>query len=310
MTAMQKQKKQKFRRMAIPEAIKKRRLKHIAILPSSITLLNALCGFLSIVCTSRGPGTFWQGSYFHRAGISYFALAGYMLFFAMIADMLDGRVARLSGTTSSFGGQLDSLSDAISFGVAPAFLMIRMMDTHFSALRRESLPLFQFPDRGVLFIAIVYALCTVIRLARFNVENDEVETAHMNFAGLPSPAAAGMVISLVIFREDFLPRTADRFAFFLKRAMDFTIWLLPFAVLLAAILMVSRISYPHAPNRLLRGKKPFLSFLLIFFLGLLVVLNLQIAMILGFWIFALAGLIRALVLQIRRKTALPPENAA
>jgi CDP-diacylglycerol--serine O-phosphatidyltransferase len=307
MRKQKKQREQAFRRMAISEAVKKRRLKYIAILPSSITLLNALCGFLSIVFTSRGPGTFWQGSYFHRSGISYFALAGYMLFFAMIADMLDGRVARLSGTTSGFGGQLDSLSDAISFGVAPAFLMIRMVDIQSAVLRRESFPLARFLDRGVLFIAAVYALCTVIRLARFNVENNELEKAHMNFAGLPSPAAAGMVISLVIFREDFLPGTVGRFAFFLEKAMGFTIWILPPAALLASILMVSRISYPHAPNRLFRGKKPFLSFLLIFFLGLLVILNLQIAMVLGFWGFALAGMIRALVLRIRRN---PPEDRA
>ncbi|MDR3192166.1 MAG: CDP-alcohol phosphatidyltransferase family protein [Treponema sp.] len=297
--------------MAIPEAIKKRRLKYIAILPSTITLLNALCGFFSIVCTSRGPGTFWQGSYFHRAGVSYFALAGYMLFFAMIADMLDGRVARLSGTTSSFGGQLDSLSDAISFGVAPAFLMLRMVDAHFSALSRE-FPLFRllFLERWVLFIAVVYALCTVIRLARFNVENEEVETAHMNFVGLPSPAAAGIVMSLVIFREDFLPRTAGRFAVFAEKAAEVTIWILPPAALLAGILMVSRISYPHALNRLLRGKKTFMTFLLIFFLGLLVILNLQIAMVLGFWGFTAAGMIRSLVPRFRRKNALPQEEAA
>jgi CDP-diacylglycerol--serine O-phosphatidyltransferase len=311
--AMQKQKKQrkqKIRRIGIREAIKKRRLKYIAILPSSITLLNALCGFLSIVCASRGPGTFLQGSYFHRAGISYFALAGYMLFLAMIADILDGRVARLSGTTSSFGGQLDSLSDAISFGVAPAFLMIRMVDSRFVVLSRESIPLVRFLDRWVLFIAVVYALCTVIRLARFNVENDEMETAHMNFAGLPSPAAAGMVMSLVIFREDFLPKTAGRFSFFseglFEKMMEVTVWILLPAALLAGILMVSRVSYPHALNRLLKGKKTFMTFLLIFFLGLLVILNLQIAMVLGFWGFAMAGMIRAIFLRIRRKAACSP----
>jgi CDP-diacylglycerol--serine O-phosphatidyltransferase len=286
--------------MANSEAFKKKRLKYIAILPSSITLLNALCGFLSIVCTSHGPGTFWQGAHFYRAGISYFALAGYMLFFAMIADMLDGRVARLSGTSSGFGGQLDSLSDAISFGIAPAFLMIRIMDSQFAILRRESFPLTRFLERWVLFIAAFYALCAVIRLARFNVENDEAETAHMNFAGLPSPAAAGMVMSLVIFREDFLPKMAGRFAGFLEGAMEVIVWLLPFAALLAGILMVSRISYPHAPNRLLRGKKSFITFLLIFFLGLLVILNLQIAMILGFWGFAMTGMIRALFSRIRQ----------
>jgi phosphatidylserine synthase len=121
-----------------------------------------------------------------------------------------------------------------------------------------------------------------------------------------------MVISLVIFREDCLPRAATRFPFFkglFENMMELTLWILPPAALLAGILMVSRISYPHAPNRLLRGKKSFMTFLLIFFLGLLVILNLQIAMVLGFWSFALAGMIRALI-QVRKKATLPPGDTA
>ena len=100
---------------------KGRRLKHIAFLPSFITLINGACGFIAILFASD----------------SYFAMAGYIILLAMVADVLDGRVARLTRTTSSFGGQLDSLSDAISFGVAPAFIMIKLVEYHLGQLGFE-----------------------------------------------------------------------------------------------------------------------------------------------------------------------------
>ena len=173
---------------------KKMRLKYIAILPSFITLMNAMCGFLAIVYASRGTSS--QGLetlIFQRPGFTLFALSGYMIFIAMVADVLDGRVARLSKTTSSFGGQLDSLSDAISFGVAPAFLMLKLVNAHLQNLKYASPGLAVVIGRSVFLIAILYVLCAVIRLARFNVENEEDESAHMSFSGLPSPAAAGAV---------------------------------------------------------------------------------------------------------------------
>ena len=115
---------------------KRRRLKYIAVLPSIITLMNAMCGFIDIVCASRGPGPRWEILVVRKFFLTGFALSGYMIFFAMIADLLDGQAARLSKTTSSFGGQLDSLSDAVSFGVAPAFLMMKVVEAHYDRLPR------------------------------------------------------------------------------------------------------------------------------------------------------------------------------
>ncbi|MHC4761748.1 MAG: CDP-alcohol phosphatidyltransferase family protein [Planctomycetota bacterium] len=89
------------------------RIRSIAMLPSMITLINGICGFIAIGLAAKGP--------------DYYALAGTMIFYAMIADTLDGRVARISKTTSSFGGQLDSMCDEISFGAAPAFLMLSLL---------------------------------------------------------------------------------------------------------------------------------------------------------------------------------------
>ena len=94
--------------------MRKQRLKYVTVLPSLITILNGICGFAAIILASRGA----------------FAMAGYMVLLAMIADMLDGRLARMNKSTSSFGGQLDSLCDIISFGVAPAFLMIEVLQQY------------------------------------------------------------------------------------------------------------------------------------------------------------------------------------
>jgi CDP-diacylglycerol--serine O-phosphatidyltransferase len=289
-------KKKKSPAEAVPR--KRRRLKYIAVLPSIITLMNAVCGFIAIVCASRGPGPRWEFLVVRKFFLTGFALSGYMIFFAMIADLLDGQAARLSKTTSSFGGQLDSLSDAISFGVAPAFLMMKVVEVHYEHLRVESPTLTRIAGRSVLFIAIIYAMCAVIRLARFNVENVEDESAHTRFAGLPSPAAAGVVVSLVIFLQDFLPKVADRSDVLFRVFENAVVWALPFVTLLAGILMVTRISYPHAANQFLRGKKSFGTFLVVFFAGLLMVWNIQLAMVIGFCGFALFGVVRRAALGI------------
>jgi len=294
---------------ALAETRKRRRLKYIAVLPTAVTLLNAFCGFLSILYASRGPGIFLEVFMFRKTGISFFAISGYLIVFAMIADMLDGQVARWSGAASGFGGQLDSLSDAISFGAAPAFLMLKVMEANlgYETFAKTFLPmslgraipglsghLAQLIGSWMLFVATLYVLCAIIRLARFNVENDADSSFHQNFIGLPSPAAAGVVVSLVIFREDFIPRIADRLPEFSSALTSITSWLLPLTVLCCGILMVTRIRYPHMANRLLRGKKNFVSVLLVLFVVFLAVWNIQLAMLLGFWGFALTGLIRGI----------------
>jgi CDP-diacylglycerol--serine O-phosphatidyltransferase len=179
-------------------ARKKRRLKYIAILPSLVTLMNGFCGFTAIVFASKGLDAVWKPNLLPKISVSYFALAGYMIFLGMVADVLDGHVARISKSTSSFGAQLDSLCDAISFGVAPAFLMLKLIDVYSYQLHFGNDRLTQLFERAVFLIAIVFAMCAIIRLARFNVETEE-ESAHLSFAGLPTPPAAGLVVSMVIF---------------------------------------------------------------------------------------------------------------
>ena len=253
---------------------------------------------------------------FRKTGISFFAMSGYLIVLAMIADVFDGQVARWSGTASGFGGQLDSLSDALSFGAAPAFLMFRVMQTPLGLdtfMHKFFIPfsiwktfppvnprLVQMVGRWILFLAAFYVLCAIIRLARFNVENDTDLSRHQNFAGLPSPAAAGVVVSLVIFREDFIPDIVDRLPKLSAVLLDITTWLLPFAVFFCGLLMVSRVRYPHLANKLFRKKKSFFSVLLVLFAVFLAVWNIQFALVLSFWSFALFGIARSVFFRIFR----------
>jgi CDP-diacylglycerol--serine O-phosphatidyltransferase len=246
-----------FRRM------RKQRVRYIALLPSLITILNGVFGFTAIVLASKAQP---------EAGRwSCFAVAGYMVLVAMFADMLDGRLARMSQSTSSFGGQLDSLCDMISFGIAPAFLMLKLVE---SKLELSNVICEGFLHRFIWLAAIAYIACTAIRLARFNVENEENEAAHMSFAGLPSPGAAGVIVSIVIFHQEEVPY------------FDLLVYVLPFITLGAAILMVSQIPYPHILNVYLTGKKPFGHLIWILFLLGLAVWHLEIALMLTFGSFA------------------------
>jgi len=211
--------------------VRKQRLKYITILPSLVTILNGVCGFSSIIFASRNE----------------FGMASFMILLAMIADMLDGRLARMSQNTTSFGGQLDSLCDVISFGLAPAFMMLKVLEFE---LKLE--PVFftenSFLQRFIWLAAAAYISCSAIRLARFNVENEEDESAHMSFIGLPTPAAAGVIVSLIIFYQKY----QDTFP-----VLKAVLYAMPCIALGVAILMVSRIRYPHLVNQYLRGKKPF-----------------------------------------------------
>ena len=249
--------------------VRKQRLKYVTILPSLITILNGVCGFAAIIFASKDA----------------FALAGYMILLAMIADMLDGRLARKVKSTSSFGGQLDSLCDIISFGVAPAFLMLEVLEYE---LESAGLPNGSFLQRFLWLTAAVYISCAAIRLARFNVENEEDEPAHMSFIGLPTPAAAGVIASLVIFHQEALPN------------FNAIIYVLPFLALGVAILMVSRLRYPHILNQYLRGKKPFAHLIRALLLLAFVIWSIQAALVLIFCAFAASSFVKWLYYKVIR----------
>jgi CDP-diacylglycerol--serine O-phosphatidyltransferase len=151
------------------QALRERRGKGIFLLPSLLTTGNLFCGFFAMLLTVDGRYT----------------EASAAIFVAMIMDMLDGRVARLMKATSQFGVEYDSLADAISFGVAPAFLLYSF------ALRGLGRPAW--------FAAFLFVICGALRLARFNVITGTSDKRF--FVGLPIPAGAAVAGALVILLQ-------------------------------------------------------------------------------------------------------------
>ena len=215
---------------------RQRVLRSTAVLPSLVTVLNGLAGFAAIHFATKDA--------LGQAQVGNLARAVWMIVIAMVFDTLDGRLARITRRTSDFGGQLDSLCDAISFGVAPAMLMLR---TVVLTLRRIGVTEHANLERVVWAVAGVYVACAVLRLARFNVENEPDESAHMDFPGLPSPGAAAAVIAIVLLFTDL--NLAGRW-FLITTSV-----VLPAVTLAVALLMVSRVRYVHIVNQYIRGKR-------------------------------------------------------
>ncbi len=268
------------------------RLKYISILPSFITLLNAIFGFSAIIIAGKAQIDPDAGIHFHRMQIPYLTLAGYMILIAMFADMLDGRVARMSHSTSSFGGQLDSLSDTISFGIAPAYLVYRMFSLFLNQMSNFTAAGETLLVRLIWLSVIIYVSCAIIRLARFNVENEEDESAHMKFIGLPTPASAGVLVSLVIFQQEALIGFFSEKSQVLNYINTAIFFLLPVVIITVGLLMVSRVVYPHVINQYLRGKKPFGYLIRFLFLIGLVIWSWQTALLVTFWAFAFSGILQ------------------
>lgn len=268
------------------------RLRRIAVLPSLATLANAVCGFAAIHFTARGmnePNKAWL----ERPELTFFAVAGYLIFLAMVADALDGRLARMSRSSSSFGGQLDSLADMVSFGVAPAFLMLRVVENGLAEMVRPASPIFgSIPGRLLWLMAAMYVCCAALRLARFNVENSPEESSHLGFSGLPSPAAGAAVAALVLLYGDLGPELqAGPVPAVALVGSRIVIYTLPFVTVAVSLLMVSRIPYKHILNQLVRGRKPFshLVLLVLCTLGLIWGLKLQLTLAIASLGFAASG---------------------
>ena len=154
----------------IPEIAQTRRHKGIYVLPNMVTLAALFSGFYAIVMSMNGR----------------YDLATVGIFVAMVLDSLDGRVARLTHTQSAFGEQMDSLSDMVSFGAAPALIAYEW------TLRDLG--------RWGWIAAFVYCACAALRLARFNVNTSVVDKRF--FQGLPSPAAAALVAGFIWLATD------------------------------------------------------------------------------------------------------------
>ena len=241
-----------------------------AVLPTLLTLGNAVCGFGAITCAAQ-----WWGP---NLPTSLFA-ASCFIFLAMVFDALDGSTARRLNKTSEFGAQLDSLCDAISFGAAPAFVMLQF------ALASDYHP------RLLWLVAALYVVCTVLRLARFNVQADEVD-APGSFKGLPSPAAAGTIASFPVmaFGLKHLEYTEHNLSWegFATWLEPVTVALLPLVTLAVACLMVSRVRYTHTFHQLVRGRRngPYLIKLVFAVAVIFVMPQISAPVLFGWYAFA------------------------
>ncbi len=236
----------------------------MALLPSIITLGNGVCGVLAI---------FNVGLALDLDKVRYFQTAAWLILAGMIFDALDGFVARMTKTASSFGAQLDSLCDLVTFGVAPSYLVF--------ALSRSERGAAEWWDRVVLAVCVLYAMCALIRLARFTVETTPDESSHREFAGLPSPAAAGVVAAAVLPSQFIQAKVPD-----LAPAITAALPGLAFA---AGVLMVSRVRYAHVINRVLKGNRPFVTLLELVLVGSLVVIFKEFSFFLAFFGYAVMG---------------------
>ncbi len=268
-----------------------------AVLPTLLTLGNAVCGFGSITFAAKvglESRTGWG-----RDDSDCLFIAGGLVFLAMLFDMLDGRAARWAKQASQFGAELDSLCDVISFGVAPAFILVKFSP--------------DFHPRLLWIIASLFVVCAVLRLARFNVETDE-DDSHDFFSGLPSPAAAGTVASFMIAYPELAehaaplaanPSSWQRFshdaALFLIPQVKFC---LPIVTLTVACLMVSRIRYSHLFNQWFRGRRSF-PHLIQLVIGLAIVFLFQeMAVPVIFCCFALGAPLQALWRRVAKRREL------
>ena len=225
----------------------------IYLLPNSLTAGNLFFGFLAILrCIQANYATDPE------LVSGYFTQAVWFILFGVICDALDGRVARLGGRESLFGKEFDSLADIISFGVAPALMMIFLI--------LQPTEKYEFFLKIGWLIGFIYLLCAGVRLARFNVLTHpmlppaEQLKETKDFLGLPVPAAAGMIASLVLVLNSLDLRGL--------------VILLPPFMLAIAFLMVSNIPYPSFKNIDWQTSTRFSTFIgLILLLGVIFIIK-------------------------------------
>jgi len=219
--------------------------KGIYLLPNLFTLMALFSGFYAIVAAMKG----------------LYTSASMAIFMAVIFDGLDGRVARLLNASTAFGAEFDSLSDMVSFGVAPALVMYSW-----------SLHILGKPG---WLVAFLYAACTGLRVARFTIQIGKVDKRY--FQGLATPNAAAFVAALIwtCHKYDIM-------------GPDIAFWVSILAILLS-LLKVSTIRYRSFKDINLKGRVPFLAIILIAVLLVLISINPPVVLLLGFTAYILSG---------------------
>ena len=267
----------------------------IYFLPNLMTAGNLFCGFLAVIecIQARLAETVPTGEYLNQSSAQHYTWAVWLIFGAAAFDALDGLLARMGGRESLFGAEFDSLADVVSFGIAPALMMFFLI---LSPTQGYEI----FRSIG-WFLGFIYLLCAAVRLARFNVITNPLlhgskKDTNKDFVGLPVPAAAATVASLVLFLLHLSS---------MDKSLRLWALALPPLMLLIAIMMVSTVRYPSGKNLNLQTKAR-LQFLIGFvILAGLVVLFKEYALVCGCLGYIFFGLIR----QWRRPARIkPPAN--
>jgi CDP-diacylglycerol--serine O-phosphatidyltransferase len=240
----------------------------IYLLPNLMTAGNLFCGFAATLQIVQGA--LLQASD-PDAAAQLFHFAVWFILGACIFDVLDGRLARLGGHDSAFGREFDSLADVISFGLAPALMVYRIV-------------LLAFPRVGWV-VAFVYLLCGALRLARFNTQAaNGAPSNSKEFLGFPITAAAGLIASITLFMLWWFGEREHDIGEFK--------WVLPPLMLFLSVMMFSRLRYPSFKAVTWRTTRSLSRFLVIAVVLLLTVLNYEWMPAVLFLAYLLYGLVR------------------
>ena len=237
---------------------RKDKKKGIYVLPSLLTSASLFGGFYAIIAAIQGR----------------FEAASIAIMLSCVFDALDGKIARMTGTTSHFGAEYDSLSDLVAFGAAPGVLAFQWALEPFGRL-------------GWL-ASFTFVICGALRLARFNVQNKAAKSSF--FKGLPIPAAAGMIASLILFESTLGGLDTSRHLLFI-----ILIYVLSF-------LMVSTLRYPSFKELELKRSKTFNVLVSTILILIVIAYKPKVMLFVILTIYTLSGPVIALYFLRKRRT--------
>jgi CDP-diacylglycerol--serine O-phosphatidyltransferase len=243
--------------------------KGIYIIPVLLTCGNITCGYCSIISSIDGN----------------FTNAAWLIVIAIAFDMIDGRIARMTNTTSEFGMYLDSLGDSLSFGLAPAIMIYQLV-------------LKPMKKIGIA-ISALFVLCSILRLAKFNVQahkKDKNIILNNFFVGLPTPASAGVLISFVLSYELFICDHHSKYLTFktipmLMNNISLFFKIMPVIMLVLSLLMVSNVPYLSLKKINLAKPKAFRLLILIVVVVWLMLTFPQNTIFILFSLYTLSGIL-------------------
>jgi CDP-diacylglycerol---serine O-phosphatidyltransferase len=255
-----------------PQNPRKNLRKGIFLLPNLFTTAALFAGFYAIIAAIKGD----------------FEIACIAIFLAMILDGLDGRVARMTNTQSAFGAEYDSLSDMASFGLAPSLVVYQWSLIHMASMGST------WGKVGWL-AAFIYAASAALRLARFNTQVGIADKRF--FQGLPSPAAAAVVVAGVWFCETYEIKGID--SMFPALLLTTT----------AGLLMVSRFTYYSFKDFDLKKRVPFIAVLIILLIFVLLSIETSTVLFIIFFLYMISGPVFSLFRWLRKRRRLAEQSS-